>query len=255
MSYPKSPKKLALITGGANGIGLATAQQLAKQNYDLFLIDKDEENLKIAQSKVLSLGAEVQILALDLSDAQETDLAISDLVKRYEFDALVNNAGLGFARTVSQTTQAEWDLTFAVNVTAQFILCKHIVSQMIQRGGGEIVNVASAGALVGLKNRVAYCSSKAAVVGLTRCIAADHAMEGIRINAIAPGTVDSTWIGRILADDPDPQARRKLMEDRQLDGKMGTPEEVAFGIVFLLSPEARFVNGSVFSMDAGLTAI
>ena len=122
MSYPKSPKKLALITGGANGIGLATAQQLAKQNYDLFLIDKDEENLKIAQSKVLSLGAEVQILALDLSDAQETDSVISDLVKRYEFDALVNNAGLGFARTVSQTTQAEWDLTFAVNVTAQFIL-------------------------------------------------------------------------------------------------------------------------------------
>lgn len=255
MSYTKSPKKLALITGGANGIGLATAQQLAKQNYDLFLIDRDEENLKIAQSKVLSLGAEVQILALDLSDAQETDSVISDLVKRYEFDALVNNAGLGFARTVSQTTQAEWDLTFAVNVTAQFILCKHIVPQMIQRGGGEIVNVASAGALVGLKNRVAYCSSKAAVVGLTRCIAADHAMEGIRINAIAPGTVDSTWIGRILADDPDPIARRKLMEARQLDGKMGTPEEVAFGITFLLSPEARFVNGSVFSMDAGLTAV
>ena len=80
-------------------------------------------------------------------------------------------------------------------------------------------------------------------------------MEGIRINAIAPGTVDSTWIGRILADDPDPVARRKLMEARQLDGKMGTPEEVAYGIAFLLSKEGRFVNGSVFSMDAGLTAV
>ena len=255
MSFPNSTRRLALITGGANGIGLATAEQLASQGYDLFLIDKDKENLDLAQRRLSLLGAKVEIQALDLSNAQSTDSAIAELVKRVEIDALVNNAGVGFARTVSQTTQAEWDLTFAVNITAQFIMCKHIVPQMIARGGGEIVNVASAGALVGLKNRVAYCSSKAAVVGLTRCIAADHAMDGIRINAIAPGTVDSTWIGRILADDPDPVARRKLMEARQLDGKMGTPEEVAFGIVFLLSPEARFVNGSVFSMDAGLTAV
>ncbi len=255
MSYIDSDRPLALITGGANGIGLATAEKLASKGYDLYLIDKDADNLELAKRKIQLAGAKVEIQALDLSNPNGLDQAISQLVANYSIDALVNNAGVGFARTVSQTTQAEWDLTFAVNITAQFIICKHVVPQMIARGGGAIVNVASAGALVGLKNRVAYCSSKAAVVGLTRCIAADHAMDGIRINAIAPGTVDSTWIGRILADDPDPVARRKLMEARQLDGKMGTPEEVAHGIAFLLSQEARFVNGSVFSMDAGLTAV
>ena len=247
--------KTALVTGAASGIGRATAQRLARDWPELILVDKDSAGLSAAAAAVTDGGGRVTAETIDLSESAGLVAAAADLARRHQIDLLVNNAGIGYAATTIDTTMEQWDRTLAVDLTAVFVLCQAVLPGMIARGFGNIVNVASAGGLVGLRQRVAYCAAKAGVIGLTRAIAADHAMQGIRVNAIAPGTVASEWIGKILATDPDPDSARKRMEMRQLDGRMGTPAEVAEGIAFLASPEARFVNGSVFVMDAGLTAV
>ena len=141
MSFTGSTKPLALITGAANGIGLATARNLAAKNYDLVLFDRDQPNLELAQAELEKLGAKVQIHNLDLSKSHALEGQLETIINQLEIDALVNNAGVGFARTTEQTTLDEWELTFAVNITASFLLCKIIVPQMIKRGGGVIVNV------------------------------------------------------------------------------------------------------------------
>ena len=247
--------KTALVTGAASGIGRATAQRLARDWPELILVDKDSAGLSAAAAAITDGGGRVTAETIDLSESAGLADAAADLARRHQIDLLVNNAGIGYAATTIDTTMEQWDRTLAVDLTAVFVLCQAVLPGMIARGHGTIVNVASAGGLVGLRQRVAYCAAKAGVIGLTRAIAADHAMQGIRVNAIAPGTVASEWIGKILATDPDPESARKRMEMRQLDGRMGTPAEVAEGIAFLASPEARFVNGSVFVMDAGLTAV
>jgi NAD(P)-dependent dehydrogenase (short-subunit alcohol dehydrogenase family) len=249
---------LAVVTGAASGIGRATAVRLASEGWTVTLLDRDAERLTTTADAVRAAGRPDAVrdhLVVDLSDAAGTDAVAGAYLRATDVDLLVNNAGVGFRATAEETSDEQWNLTIAVNLSAMFVLCRAVLPGMIRRGHGVIVNTASAGGLVGLRNRVAYCASKAGVIGLTRALAADHAAQGIRVNCIAPGTVDTEWVGRMLADDPDPEATRRTMENRQLDGRLGTPEEVAAGIAFMAGPDGRFVNGSVLVMDAGMTAV
>ncbi len=246
-------ERVAIVTGAASGIGFATSQRLARDGWRLALVDVDE--LRLAE-KTATLDGFATAYPFDLLHA----IHFGELLDRITSDLgpqslLVNDAGVGVAATLLETSTQDWDRIIAINLTAMFHTCRAVLPGMLDAGGGVIVNVASIAGVVGIKNRLAYTASKHGVVGLTRAIAADYAHLGIRCNAICPGTVSTEWIGKILADAPDPEATRKQMEQRQLDGRMGTPEEVAAGIAFLASDDARFVNGAAFMMDGGVTAV
>jgi NAD(P)-dependent dehydrogenase (short-subunit alcohol dehydrogenase family) len=252
----RRPRGAAIITGAASGIGFATAQRLAQDGWPVALVDVDQLRLKDKENALRDDGANVKGYAFDLLHAQHFSEVVDEVSGEFNgVDLLVNDAGVGVAASLLETTAEDWDRTIAVNLTAMFHTCKAVLPGMLDAGHGLIVNVSSIAGVVGLKNRLAYCASKHGVIGLTRAIAADYAHLGIRANAICPGTVSSEWIAKILANAEDPEATRKQMEARQLDGRMGTPEEVAAGIAFIVSDEGRFINGSAFMMDGGVTAV
>jgi NAD(P)-dependent dehydrogenase (short-subunit alcohol dehydrogenase family) len=167
---------------------------------------------------------------------------------------LANVAGIGSTQTVLDTPPELWEAVFAVNVRGVFNTCRAVLPGMIGRGGGVVVNAASIAGLVGLRNRAAYCASKGAVVALTKAMALDHVGQGIRVNCVCPGTVDTPWVGRLLDAAEDPAAARAALVARQPIGRLGTAEEVAKAIAYLASDDAAFVTGTELVIDGGLVA-
>ena len=249
---PTTEGKVAVVTGGASGIGRATCVELARQGYRAVAADLD---LRGAQETVRSLSRVGFPVFIDVTDADVVEKAFG-AVKEWAgvVDLLVNCAGIGSTDNILNTSSADWHRVFSVNVTGIYHCCRAALPNMIERGNGCIINVASVAGLVGIADRAAYCASKGAVIALTRAMAIDHVSSGIRVSCVCPGTVESEWVQRLLDAESSPAEAYEAMVDRQPMGRMGTPAEIASAIAYLAGDSAAFITGSALVIDGGWTA-
>jgi NAD(P)-dependent dehydrogenase (short-subunit alcohol dehydrogenase family) len=240
--------KRTLVTGAGSGIGAAIAETFAEAGAHVFVTDVQIASATETAGKITSAGGSATAMALDVRDEQAcADVATST----GPIDVLVNNAGIGHVGTALTTSGADLDRLYAVNVRGMLNVTKVYLPEMIARRAGSIVNMASVAGLVGIQDRLAYSTTKFAVVGLTKCMALDHATSGVRINCICPGRVETPWVAARVREYPDPEKAYKEMSATQAMGRMGTPKEIAAAALYLASDAASFVTGSALAIDGG----
>ena len=199
------------------------------------------------------LGLEAQ--RVDVTDAGQVAALVERAVEAFGgLDTIVNNAGIGVAATIPETSEEDWQRVLDVCLKGTFLGMKYAIPAIRDAGGGSVINMASVAALVGIKDRAAYSAAKGGVIALTRAAAIDHVEEGVRVNCIAPGTVDTPWVARITAGYEDPAEARRNMEARQPHGRFVTAEEIAAMAAYLASDDAGSVIGAVMIVDGGMSA-
>ncbi len=230
---------VALVTGGGSGIGAATASLLLERGADVAVLDVDPSGAPEGCRR----------LTADVTD----DAAVRDAVDELRrLDILVNNAGVGAIGDVTADDDAEWHRVLDVNVVGAVRVTRAALPLLRRSAHAAIVNTSSVLAVQGVPNRALYSATKGALLSLTLAMAADHVGEGIRVNAVAPGTADTPWIGRLLDAAEDPAAERTALERRQPIGRLVTPEEVANAIAYLASPSSSSTTGTVLGVDGGM---
>ncbi len=240
---------VALVTGGASGIGKATCQELVRAGAHVWIADLD---LEAAEGLAKSLG-EATAVRMDVTSPQ----SIEDAAQRISrLDILVNNAGIGHVGSIETTAEVDFDRLMNVNVRSVFLVTqKFIATLLASPAKGVVINIGSVAGMIGIRQRFAYCTSKGAVLAMTRQLAVEYAKE-LRVNAICPGTVETPFVEGYL-DKYHAHEKEKIREElraRQPMGRLGRPEEVASMVRFLASAEAGFISGSLFTLDGGWTA-
>lgn len=247
--------KVALVTGAASGIGAAIADTFAIAGACVYVADLNESAGAEVVQKIRAAGASADFISVNVADEVSCNNAAERVLKTHgRLDLLVNNAGIGHVGTILQTTPADMTRLYNVNVLGVFNLSKAFLPSMLQGKRGNIINLASIGGVVGIRDRLAYCTTKFAVVGLTKSMALDHATDGIRVNCICPGRVETPFVSARLKEYPDPEKAYREMASTQAIGRMGRPEEIAAAALYLASDESAFITGTAFLIDGGWSA-
>lgn len=249
------PGPVVVITGGAGGIGGATARAMSRDGWRLALVDRPGEALDRAVAGLTAAGATVLAVPADVRRPEQAEAGLATVVDRFGgVDALVTCAGIGRIEPAEQTSDQLWEDTLAVNLSGTFYWCRAALPRLRERGGGVIVAVASTTALVGLPGRAAYAASKAGVVGLARTLAIECAADRIRVIPLCPGATRTELVQQGYAAAPDPAAAAAAHARQQPIGRLSEPEEIAETIAFLCSPRAATITGATVVVDGGYTA-
>ena len=243
--------KVALVSGGSRGIGAATARLLAEEGAAVVIGDVLEEEGVQTAAAINEAGGQASFVSLDVTKEGDWTRAVDTAVTDYgKLDVVVNNAGISGRTIVEDTTGDLWDQVMAVNAKGVFLGTKAAIPELRAAGGGSIINISSIYGLIGSETSTAYHSSKGAVRLLTKAAAVQYAKEGIRVNSVHPGFVDSPMTARFHAE---PEVRAERVARTPL-GRLGLPEDIAAGILYLASDESSFVTGSELVIDGGFTA-
>ena len=234
---------VAVVTGGASGIGAAIATRLHEGGAQVAVLDLAPEGADPAHAA----------FAADVSDRASVDAAIAAVAERFgRIDIVINNAGIGAIGNIAANADDEWARVLSINVTGIARVTAAALPWLRKSPSAAVVNTSSIAATAGLPERALYSASKGAVLSLTRAMAADHLREGIRVNAVNPGTADTPWVGRLLTQASDPEAERAALEARQPHGRLVSADEVAGAVAYLASPGSGSTTGVGLAVDGGM---
>ena len=244
--------KVAIITGAASGIGLASARLFVDEGARVALADINSDRLTQAVASIDATGDRAFGMTVDVSKNDDVDRLVAETVKRFgRLDVMFSNAGISSRHTVVDMPEEEFDRVIAVNLRGGFLCAKHAIPRMLEHGGGSLIFTASELALVGTDNAAAYCAAKTGLVGMMRAISVDHAAQGIRVNCLCPGPVDTPLLH---GNRSDPNAHARNIIERMPVRRIGTVDELARAALFLASDDSSFMTGTSLVVDGGVTA-